>query len=45
VVGAAFAPTITTDLYAATQTANSIVAYLITVSVISALSASFLPGC
>ncbi len=44
VVGSAFAPTIATALYAATKTSNSIVAYLVAVSVISAVSACFLPG-
>ncbi|MGV0646155.1 MFS transporter [Mycolicibacterium sp. XJ2546] len=44
VVGSAFAPTIATALYAATQTSNAIVAYLVVVSVISAVSACFLPG-
>ena len=34
VLGSAFAPTIATALYAATKTSNSIVAYLIAVSVI-----------
>ena len=34
VLGSAFAPTIATALYAATKTNNSIVAYLIAVSVI-----------
>ncbi|MGE2720603.1 MFS transporter [Mycolicibacterium celeriflavum] len=44
VVGSAFAPTIATALYTATKTTNSIVAYLVAVSVISAISACFLPG-
>lgn len=44
VVGSAFAPTIAAALYAATQTSNSIAAYLIAVSVISAVSAALLPG-
>ncbi|WP_231983372.1 MFS transporter [Mycobacterium sp. 852002-51961_SCH5331710] len=44
VVGSAFAPTIAAALYAATKTSGSIVAYLTVVSVISALSACFLPG-
>lgn len=44
VVGSAFAPTIATALYAATKTSNSIVGYLVAVSVISAVSACFLPG-
>jgi MFS family permease len=44
VVGSAFAPTIATALYTATKSSNSIVAYLVAVSVISAVSACFLPG-
>ncbi len=44
VLGSAFAPTIATALYTATKTSNSIVAYLIAVSLISAVSACFLPG-
>jgi len=44
VVGSAFAPTIATALYTATRSSNSIVAYLVVVSVISAISACFLPG-
>lgn len=44
VVGSAFAPTIATALYATTQTSDSIVAYLIVVSLISAVAACFLPG-
>lgn len=44
VLGSAFAPTIATALYAATRTSDSIVAYLLAVSVISAVSACFLPG-
>lgn len=44
VVGSAFAPTIATALYAATKTSNSIVAYLVVVSVISVVSGCFLPG-
>nr|WP_090275437.1 MFS transporter [Mycolicibacterium komanii]CRL68404.1 sugar phosphate permease [Mycolicibacterium komanii] len=44
VVGSAFAPTIATALYSATKTSGSIVAYLVAVSVISAISACFLPG-
>lgn len=44
VVGSAFAPTIAAALYAATQTSNSIAAYLIAVSAISAVSAALLPG-
>lgn len=44
VVGSAFAPTIATALYAATGTSAAIAAYLIAVSVVSALAACFLPG-
>jgi metabolite-proton symporter len=44
VLGSAFAPTIATALYAATKSSNAIVGYLIAVSVISAVSACFLPG-
>ncbi|MCT7662168.1 MFS transporter [Mycobacterium deserti] len=44
VLGSAFAPTIATALYGATKSSNSIVAYLVVVSVISAVSACFLPG-
>ena len=44
VVGSAFAPTIATALYAATGTSDSIAAYLIGVSVISAIAVSLLPG-
>jgi MFS family permease len=44
VLGSAFAPTIATALYTATRTSNAIVAYLVAVSVISAVSACFLPG-
>ena len=44
VLGSAFAPTIATALYAATKTSNSIVAYLIAVSVISAVATSLFPG-
>jgi metabolite-proton symporter len=44
VLGAAFAPIVATALYAATHTSNSIVAYLIAMSVVSALSVSLLPG-
>ena len=43
-LGSAFAPTIATALYAATKTSDSIVGYLIAVSVISAVAACFLPG-
>jgi len=42
VVGSAFAPTIAAALYAATKTSDSIVAYLVAVSVISAISAVLL---
>ncbi|WP_231991898.1 MFS transporter [Mycobacterium sp. ACS4331] len=44
VLGAAFAPTIAVALYNSTSTSNSIAAYLIVVSIISALSVVFLPG-
>jgi metabolite-proton symporter len=44
VVGSAFAPTIATALYAATGTSDSIAAYLIGVSAISAIAVSLLPG-
>jgi metabolite-proton symporter len=44
VVGSAFAPTIATALYTATKSSDSIAAYLIVVSVISAVSVSLLPG-
>ena len=44
VLGSAFAPTIATALYTATKTSDSNVAYLIAVSVISAVSVSLLPG-
>ena len=44
VLGSASAPTIATALYAATMTSDSIVAYLIAVSVASAVSVSLLPG-
>jgi MFS family permease len=44
VAGSAFAPTIAVALYTATGTSNAIAAYLIAVSVISAVSAAFLPG-
>jgi MFS family permease len=43
-VGSAFAPTIAAALYGATKTSDSIVAYLIAVSVVSAVSVSLLPG-
>ena len=44
VLGSAFAPTIAVALYNSTKTSDSIAAYLIVVSIISALSAMFLPG-
>ncbi|OBB56700.1 MFS transporter [Mycobacterium sp. 852013-51886_SCH5428379] len=44
VVGSAFAPTIATALYSATRTSDAIAAYLIGVSVVSAVSVSLLPG-
>ncbi|BBY14859.1 MFS transporter [Mycolicibacterium litorale] len=44
VVGSAFAPTIATALYTATKSSDAIAAYLIVVSVISAVSVSLLPG-
>ena len=44
VVGSAFAPTIATALYAATGTSDSIAAYLIGVSVVSAVAVSLMPG-
>lgn len=44
VLGSAFAPTIATALYAATHSSDSIAAYMIVVSVISAVSVSLLPG-
>ncbi|MBO0677939.1 MHS family MFS transporter [Mycolicibacterium sp. S2-37] len=44
VVGSAFAPTIATALYSATHTSDAIAAYLIGVSVVSAVSVSLLPG-
>ena len=44
VVGSAFAPMIAVALYNATKTSNSIAAYLIAVSVISAVSVTLLPG-
>lgn len=44
VAGSAFAPTIAAALYAATRSSTSIVAYLIAVSVISAVTVAFLPG-
>ena len=44
VLGSAFAPTIAVALYTATQTSDSIAAYLIGVSIISAVSVVFLPG-
>jgi hypothetical protein len=44
VLGSAFAPMIATALYAATGTSASIAAYLIGVSVISAIAVCFMPG-
>ncbi|QZT61629.1 MFS transporter [Mycolicibacterium austroafricanum] len=44
VLGSAFAPTIATALYAATNSSNAIAGYLIAVSVVSAVSVCFLPG-
>ncbi|MGV0837795.1 MFS transporter [Mycolicibacterium thermoresistibile] len=44
VLGSAFAPTIAAALYAATDTSDAIVAYLIGVSVVSAVSVCLLPG-
>ncbi|BBZ32165.1 MFS transporter [Mycolicibacterium confluentis] len=44
VLGSAFAPTIAVALYNSTKTSDSIAAYLIVVSIISALSVAFLPG-
>jgi MFS family permease len=44
VVGSAFAPAIATALYTATRTSDSIVAYLVVVSVISGVAVCFLPG-
>jgi MFS family permease len=44
VLGAAFAPIIAAALYTATHTSGSIVAYLIAMSVVSAVSVSLLPG-
>ncbi|CAJ1580456.1 MFS transporter [[Mycobacterium] wendilense] len=44
VLGSAFAPTIAVALYTATGTSDSIAAYLVAVSVISAVSVAFLPG-
>jgi len=44
VLGSAFAPTIAAALYAATESSGAIVAYLIGVSVISAVSVYLLPG-
>lgn len=44
VVGSAFAPTIATALYTATKSSDAIAAYLIVVSVISAVSVGLLPG-
>lgn len=44
VIGSAFAPTIATALYAATESSDSIAGYMIAVSVISAVSVSLMPG-
>ncbi|WP_099024036.1 MFS transporter [Mycolicibacterium palauense] len=44
IVGSAFAPTIAVALYTATGTSDSIAAYLIGVSVVSAISVALLPG-
>jgi metabolite-proton symporter len=44
VIGSAFAPTIATALYAATGSSDSIAAYMIAVSVISAVSVTLMPG-
>jgi metabolite-proton symporter len=44
VVGSAFAPTIAAALYSATKSSDAIVAYLVAVSVVSAVSVSLLPG-
>lgn len=44
VLGSAFAPTIATALYAATGSSASIAAYMIGVSVISAVAVCFMPG-
>ncbi|KUI38677.1 MFS transporter [Mycobacterium sp. IS-1496] len=44
VIGSAFAPTIATALYAATGSSDAIAAYMIAVSVISAVSVSLMPG-
>ncbi|KUI27008.1 MFS transporter [Mycobacterium sp. IS-1742] len=44
VIGSAFAPTIATALYAATRSSDAIAAYMIAVSVISAVSVSLMPG-
>ncbi|MGV0794445.1 MFS transporter [Mycolicibacterium sp. XJ1819] len=44
VLGSAFAPTIAAALYAATQSSDSIVVYLVAVSAVSAVAACFLPS-
>lgn len=44
VLGSAFAPTIATALYAATGSSNSIAAYLIAASAVSAVAVCFMPG-
>ena len=44
VVGSAFAQTIAVALYTATKTSDSIAAYLLAVSLISAVSVAALPG-
>lgn len=44
VLGSAFAPTIATALYGATGSSNAIAAYLIAVSVVSAIAVCFMPG-
>lgn len=44
VVGSAFAPTIATALYTATKTSASIAAYMVTVSLISAVCVCLMPG-
>ena len=44
ICGSAFAPTIATALFAATQSSDSIVIYLLIVSAISIISVALLPG-
>jgi hypothetical protein len=44
ICGSAFAPTIATALFAATNSSDSIVVYLMTVSAISVISVALLPG-